>query len=410
MNNDINMLERAIITPTFSGHFGYIKNYLKSFDRYLIDRDFPIFFIINKNENSIFSPIIQKYRNRLNLNVIFLDDIFEHFKIDETPEEALSKYGRLSFQTLKKFYGALYVNAKEFLFLDSESMLIKPTNISLLFDDYFKKPTFFISRISERAQGFKENFTYEFLNAVTNLLGKKPEYWSIESYEWFYKLDILKDLINDLGTPIEIVKNYKMPGKFPNIEGILEALLYYQYILYHNDKYGYTIKIIEDELREALGDNNYKRFRQYFDKSPFFICGVLETAMFFIDKDNADGFIHFLNKYKIRLLRVEDPKINNATAQIKIIKNTGIHICPSSQNHIFGINSTIKKRFNILIGNNRNIQKLKKHFTKFAKPFIFICKPFLATIKWTFEIIPICIYSLKSLNIVLKNLKNILFG
>lgn len=64
-------MRRAIITPTFKKHFCFIKKYLNSFDKYLLDRDFPICFIIAKSENKDFEKLISKYKKSLNIKVFF---------------------------------------------------------------------------------------------------------------------------------------------------------------------------------------------------------------------------------------------------------------------------------------------------------------------------------------------------
>ena len=382
-------MKRAIITPTFSGHFCFIEKYLESFDRYLQDKEFAIYFVINKSEKGDLFRIIKKYTEKLNINVVFLEDIFHRYNIEESPEEALRTYGRLSFQTLKKFYAARYINADQWLFLDSETMLIKPTNFTELFDEYFESPHFFISRISDRAVGYKDGFTYEFLKAVDAVFGKEPEYWSIESYEWFYDKQIFDQMITDIGEPITIIRNYKLPGKFKNVEGILEALLYYQYILYNN-KFNYNIYVIEDELRRYLGEKPYKKLKKAFDKGPYSICGFLEVCSFYIDKSMAKGFTDFLNDHRIRILRIEDPKVNNANAQVEFVNNSGVICCPSSQHHIFGINANTKTRKQILIKENKNYIKFKEHYRSFINPFKFVAR-------WTVEPLLIIKYGIKLL-------------
>lgn len=388
---------RAIITPTFSGHFCFIEPYLRSFSEYLEDKNFPIYFIINKNEGLSFSKIIHKYEDILNINVIYLEDIFCKYKITESPESALEKYGRLSFQTLKKFYAARYIDADQWLFLDSETMLIKPINMNSIFEEYFSDPHFFVSRVADRQKNFNDGFTYEFLCAVDSLLGKKPDFWSIESYEWFYDRKIFNDMISDLGEPIDIIRNYKMPGKFPNVEGILEALMYYQYILYNN-KYDYKVFIIEDELEKFLGKEPYKKLKRTFDNSPFSICGFLEVCSFYIDKSMAEGFSEFLNYHKIRILRIEDPKVNNAEAQVTFVQKSGVSVCPSSQHHIFGINDTKQMRKQILIKENKNYIRLMEHSRKFFQPI-------KKVLDWLIEPFYVIKYLLRVVNLLIRNRK-----
>ncbi len=382
MNNDINMLERAIITPTFSGHFGYIKKYLESFDKYLLDKDFPLCFIISKSETIEFQNLIRPFENNLNIRTYYLEDILEKFNIKESPDELMILYGRLSFQTIKKLYGALYIGAEQFLFLDSESMLIKPTNINSLFEEYFKNPKFFVSKIDNRRKTYNSNFTYEFIRAITCLMNKKPEFYTTESYEWFYELRILKDSIKKLGQPIDVIRNYDMPGRFPNIEGILEALWYYQYLLYNNH-YGYKIYVSDEELENFLG-SEYRKFKLEFDSSPFWAFGILEIISKFINKHNVTQLCQLYNHFKFSVGRMELPNHSkDLVYQEEFLKNTNIHILASNQEHRCGIN---KK----LISNNKYYNHLRKN----VQLFIF---PFKSVLKWLCSVFNILFYAIKLL-------------
>lgn len=373
-------MRRAIITPTFKKHFCFIKKYLNSFDKYLLDRDFPICFIIAKSENKDFEKLISKYKKSLNIKVFFLEDILKRFDIEETPEELMTLYGRLSFQTIKKIYGALYIAADQFLFLDSESMLIKPTNMTSLFEEYFKAPKFFISRINNRKRTYNANFTYEFINAITSLMGEKAEYYTTESYEWFYELRILKDSIKKMGEPIDVIRNYNMPDRHPNLEGILEALWYYQYILYNNI-YGYKIYETDEELKKFLG-NKYHSFKYSFDSSPFWAVGILEVLTKFINKDNIKELLNFYNKYNFSVIRMQMPlRSQNFEFQLELLNHSNIHILASNQEHLFvsGFKKS-SKTFSFLIKN--------------INTFIY---PFKQGIRWIFSIFNIFIALFKIL-------------
>lgn len=362
-------MKRAIITPTFKGHFEYIKKYLKSFEKYLLDKNFPLCFIIAQSEKKDFEILIAPYKKSLNIVVYFLEDVLKDFNIEETPEELMTLYGRLSFQTIKKIYGALYIAADQFLFLDSESMLIKPTNMTSLFEEYFKAPKFFISRINNRKRTYNANFTYEFINAITSLMGEKAEYYTTESYEWFYELRILKDSIKKLGEPIDVIRNYNMPDRHPNLEGILEALWYYQYILYNNI-YNYKIYVTDDELKKFLGEKYYQ-FKYSFDSSSFWAVGILEVITKFINKQNVNGLINLYKKYNFSIARMEMPlKYGNLKYQLEFLNTSNIHILASNQDHLIGNNSL----------------KSCKSFPFLIKNLNTFVAPFKGIIRWGFSV------------------------
>lgn len=77
--------KKCILTPTFSGHFQFIKKYLKSFDMYVEDKDFPIFFIISKEDLNGFEKIISPY-NHLNITTLVFDDLLKANGIEKTPQ------------------------------------------------------------------------------------------------------------------------------------------------------------------------------------------------------------------------------------------------------------------------------------------------------------------------------------
>ena len=83
------MSKYAIVTPTYSGHFGYIKEYLKSFERYLLDKDFPIYFIVDKSEKKSLEKITTVYKRKLNIRICTTEDVFSLFGITESSQEIL---------------------------------------------------------------------------------------------------------------------------------------------------------------------------------------------------------------------------------------------------------------------------------------------------------------------------------
>ena len=112
-------MKYAIITPTFKPHFKYIKKYLESFNKLVLDKDkIEIIFTISRNEENDFKEIIKKYPN-INSKLILFENLLEEYNIPYTPDELLKKYKKFTFQTLKKFYTMLNSDAEFFLVLDS---------------------------------------------------------------------------------------------------------------------------------------------------------------------------------------------------------------------------------------------------------------------------------------------------
>lgn len=70
-------MNRCIVTPTYSKHFPYIEQYLKSFDRYLTDKDFPICFIVDRSDFADLKQIADRYSGKLNIQIIAYEDVLQ---------------------------------------------------------------------------------------------------------------------------------------------------------------------------------------------------------------------------------------------------------------------------------------------------------------------------------------------
>lgn len=78
------MTKYAIVTPTFQPHFIFIKKYLKSFSKYLQDKEnVKFYFTIAKEELYEFQKITQRFPD-LNISILIFEDILEKFGITES--------------------------------------------------------------------------------------------------------------------------------------------------------------------------------------------------------------------------------------------------------------------------------------------------------------------------------------
>jgi hypothetical protein len=368
------IMKRAVITPSYIKHFPCIKLYLTSAEKYLEDKDFPFWFVVSRDEKAEFDRLLDPFRGFLNLNVLTLEDIFARFGVAETPTEALEKYGRFSFQTLKKMYAALYVNADQFLILDSESMFIKPTHLNNTFNEYFTRPSMFMTHVSDFGNEYKNDFTWNLVVGVNGILGSKPEYWPIDSYSWFWERRILDDLLRQYGQPIDIVRKCYPTGKFPDLEGVPEALIYYQFIA-NNNKYGYTIAVMNDVLPQYIGAEAYDELLCFHGRTFFRVGGLFECFAQNLNKRNVEGFIRLINDYNLPIVRLETSfHSSNWRQQRQLVEHTRVRILASSQRHGFGLNSPTKARIEI------PWNKTKKHLNNFFRPLkhfvIWLTEPF----------------------------------
>ena len=70
----------GLITPTFKPHFKFIKKYLDSYDKFVVDKNkIEIIFTIDKEESNDLKIILKHYKNLKYKIVYFEDLLFKKF-------------------------------------------------------------------------------------------------------------------------------------------------------------------------------------------------------------------------------------------------------------------------------------------------------------------------------------------
>lgn len=393
-------MKNCIITPTYSEHFKYIKKYLKSFDMYVEDKEkFPIYFIINRDEWQQFFKIVKRY-DKLNIKILFFEDILSKYNIKLTPNELLNKYDKYCYQTLKKLYTMLYLQYDTYLMIDSESMWIKPTNMEQLFNEYTMCPYFGYSSLSNRK--IQQPFQKLLIENINYILGDSNDKWFLETFSWYIDKKVLNDICDKYGTPIELVeKLYKFRCEKKEDIALFEGLLYYQYLFDNINKYNFTVIDIEKELSDFLGEN-YKTYLEAFYKKYNCNGGIIEFFAELLNENNYLQIAKMFNKYNINIIRLED-SLNNLLIQKKFMKELSPNILVVSQEHFFGLNNTIKFRFHKLVLEN-------KYFRKFIKHLNIVYIPLKPYVSWIGHFIFLPVDLIKILAIIASKLKIIIFG
>lgn len=297
-------MEYAIITPTYEPHFQYIDKYLKSFDKFVLDKDkIKIYFVISSNEKENFEKIISKYRKKCLIEVLFYDEILKQNNVKQTPDEILKKYGHYTYQTLKKYYSLITVPERYSLMLDCESMWIRPVKMSEVFENYFKAPYFLMSDLDKRRNYIKEfvkNNPEFWLFKETSLCAyilnsKINNKYFFEDYDWFYDKKIFNDFINEIGTPIGLLQKI---DKY-NFKHLFEIVLYRMFVYLNNDKYNYKILEIDDYFEQYLSNENYSIYKESLMQRWRGSTGLAEQVLVLLTKNSKNEIIDLYTKFKL---------------------------------------------------------------------------------------------------------------
>ena len=273
------MADCAIVIPTFQAHLGYVESFLKTYNSFVLDKEYIDICIIlgTKEEQLAFNTIVQNLTNyeSLNIKTYCFDEILLNYNIQLSSANLLNKLGKFSYQTIKKLYAVHYLQYPKSLIIDSESLIVKKTKMKKLFDDYFANPYVFYSNISYKEKYFKKFLDYKVLRNTCDFWGIKfNNLWFFEAFHWFYDIKIINDIFNSCNNNLYNKIEQLIANKQDEREkAIFDCTIYYLFIYINNDKYKYQFVNILDEYKKLLSKKAFNKIQRVSSVSPIFMAG-----------------------------------------------------------------------------------------------------------------------------------------
>ena len=324
----------TIITPTYINHFKCVDIYLRTFNKFVLDKkEIQICFIIEMKDFFEFIKIISKYNTELNIRILFTEQLLCQANIKESPDELLKKYGRFSYQSLKKYYAMLSQSSKKYFVLDSESCFVKPIKLIELMEEYYTSPKLIYSpRFLLGSRKCLKDYATENIQDILNYDTNK---WHIEDFCWFYDREILDKMFFEYGTPIELVRKLRRgTDRKKRDAGLFEILLYRVFIEKHIDEFpeykfvdAYEVMKKHCSTNEVSSYSN-KVLRQYGGES-----GYIEHFSLFISTLGLKRSISYINELNPYVLRFETFNLQQYVLQRFLLKHTNIPILAASHDH-----------------------------------------------------------------------------
>lgn len=394
-------MKRGIITPTFEPHFKFVLKYLDSAEKYITDpENITFYFTVSEGDVEKLSKLLVNYKNKLNIKVLCFDELLRKHNVPYGDKKLLLKYGKFSYQTLKKFYTMLESDCDQMLVLDSESMFINKTNINQMFDNFFSSPFitvcnldllskvgFFKSKVMENISIIldsgteksidEKNSAYKKVELYNSNQSSLTDIWFLENFVWFYDKSILTKMFEVLGNPFSIIDNLYINSPVENREqGCFEICLYQGFIYKYNEEFNYEIIHTEELINDTFKDHT--KLYQKYEKDYYSLWGgefgFIEMAMALLTDKNYSLFAQSFKKYKFNIIRCDFTNLNNYKAQKLFLDILSPNILAASQNHIWGVNDTQRdKIWNLLVFNNsfaRFIYKDLKNIMRPIKPLL----------------------------------------
>lgn len=344
----------ALVTPTYSGHFCFIDKYIESLSRYSIGEKVPLYLTVEESDCYDLQKIANRYPD-VDVRVIPFERILSTFGIEESTEELLASMGRFSYQTLKKLYTLLYIEENKTIVIDSESMMVNHCDLNDLFTAYFDSPFISYSSLSEKS--YNATFTKNVVDNSSYLLSNKDDKYFLENFVWFYDKSILQDLCSEIGTPYEMVALLEKEKR----TNLFEIQIYHHFIFKYKEKYGYDAIDVLKELQGALSEDEFKAYMDKYYELYKGNCGVLERVASCVDKHNWYKVAMLLKKLRFNLIRSEYS--SGMKFHLSLISEVQPSMLCASQDHSFGINSTLVNKIMDVSDTRWEVEMIKRSLT-----------------------------------------------
>lgn len=361
-------MKYAIVTPTFRPHFKYVKKLLESQKKYVLDKNnLKHVFVVSRNEYEEFKEIVKNYSTQFEVKILFTEDLFAWALIDESPEEVLQKYGKFSYQTIKKFLALLYIDEEYSLILDSESMWVREFRIDELFRNYFNNPFVVYSRVDK---GLGDGEVKKSVLKNNKIIFQSLENeWFLETFDWFYDKKILKQFL-DKKSIYEIVKEVYLKSDDVNKKyGCFEIQLYESFIYLNREKFKYKFINVTELLKSTLGDE----FKNYVDLYSFVFkgeSGILEQVAV-LQNTKGKSLAESMKREGIQIIRCSFSTLENRKYQLSVMKELNPVIMAASQDHCFGLNDDTATKFYFYFLKYNDLARNGYHYLRcFIHPFV----------------------------------------
>lgn len=430
--------KRAILIPTYEGHFDYVFYLLSSMEKFVLDvEQFDICLILSSQEEQRkIQNMISQFR-KLHIFCYDIEQILNFYGVKD--KDILNKVGKFSYQTIKKLYGVHFLQYPQTYVMDSEGLFIKDIQLNTLFDDYFKHPFVLMCSLARCfGKSFYTTLNFYTVKNVAEIFNKEQiDNFYFDGFNWFYDIKIVNNLFEHFHNNLyEVIKDVSVRNKSgsPKTQAVFECILYYEYIYEHNQRYKYdfidTIPLIE----QTLGKNTLASALVEMGKNYAFFP-VLMHSWEFMNINDVGKYAEIYRKLNFKIARLFGRKITIDGMDKKIeafVENSGICLAVSTTNlqetimqiktknrHIRLLQDflqrTLCKKLKIEFGNKNmmerisffftftSFEKLKKHVRNFITPIKKICK-------WCVEPFSIVFYFIKFLLDIVRHLKIVLLG
>lgn len=272
-----------IVIPTYEFHYNYNFDFLKSFDRYCLDKEeVTINFIVNTHNIKFFETLKESFLD-LNINFFTLQELMYRVDGEIFPDNESFFHTKFPLQSIKKLFAYTVVDS-DYVVFDSENLCLKPFYFGEIFEQLKNKPLLYTNDVHPEMQR-------EIVDNCNKIFRSNINGWFFIKSYWFYEKNYVELLIQELK---------KINGSIAT--NVLKNTIFFDYPLYCTFllKNNLKEKLCVDDVMMNLNKECFSVMREkYLNKSHNFeyICTVL-------DDNNIDNYLDLINYLDERIVRV----------------------------------------------------------------------------------------------------------
>ncbi|GJN79105.1 hypothetical protein PLIIFM63780_002618 [Purpureocillium lilacinum] len=311
----------AVFLPTFAGHFHYVVSFFQSIRCLCVDHQEIQFKVIVSDSGEAAAlrelldgsepcgktfgrwdvPMQNRERPITSVDIVNVYDILpKAFLTSDVARNDTSKLlqelGKFGYQSVKKLAAAIRFNYDSALWLDSESIAVRPFSFRETFEAYVKAPTIF------RSMRTSTDFMRSIMENSAKVLGRSitsfgPDAWTLESTQWI----IEKKVISDMVLQVEGAHERDFWSVWAENGVPFEITMYNLHIMARK------LELVDTVFSRYRVMETEREMRHFGLDFPENAGGFLERVWFFLKRPESQGDLSaFLRRYGQRLVRLDD--------------------------------------------------------------------------------------------------------
>ncbi|WP_206245244.1 hypothetical protein [Novosphingobium terrae] len=287
----------TITVPTYERHFSRFHDFIESINLYCADKNLLDIIVVVESHNVLHIETMALQFPELNVRTVTTEHSLEIFNINERPSRFLSRVGKFTFQSIKKFGGLLHSATQWAIVLDSETLFVKSFSIADLVQTYAANPYVFYTKTDRRGDEWRNSLVDNVTTQCSSIMEcDHPGRNYMELIFWFFDVSKVHAFMARHGSDL----NSFLASANPSMP-IFENIMIYIF-LQNNYEGEYNFVDFEEAWRSTVSPEIAQRYD--LKKAPLSFLGA-DHATYTLRPSEVAKIAPFFDAYHVPFFRLE---------------------------------------------------------------------------------------------------------